>query len=165
MEYNTQSSYDSILNIPLYCDIPRRCQLIDCCILVSPPRQFLRRPSSPVVKVELANSLFIFASFVYYFGTCAPRRASTTSENNINNDDAIDSSAGSVPLKGRAGHGANFSFWLDGWCAGSCWMAMAYGLLRASFFRSISVSGRGTTTARHSSIILLGVRVNTCLPS
>jgi hypothetical protein len=95
----------------LYCNIPRRCQLIDCCILVSPPRQFLRRPSSPVVNVELANSLFIFASFVYYFGTSAPRRASTTSVNNNNNDDAIDSSAGSVPLKGRAGHGANFSFW------------------------------------------------------
>jgi hypothetical protein len=112
-KYNTHSSYDSILNMPLYCDIPRRCQfqLIDCRILVSPPRQFLRCPSSPVVNVELANSLFIFASFVYYFGTSTPRRASTTSENNNNNDDAIDSSAGSVPLKGRAGHGANFSFW------------------------------------------------------
>ena len=43
-------------------------------------------------------------------------------------------------------------------------LLVGYGSLRASFFRSISVSGRGTTTARHSSIILLGVRVNTCLP-
>ena len=146
--------------MPLYCDIPRRCQfqLIDCRILVSPPRQFLRCPSSPVVNVELANSLFRFASFVYYFGTSTPRRASTTSENNNNNDDAIDSSAGSVPLKGRAGHGANFSFW--GSMGGAPDLA---GSLRASFFRSISVSGRGTTSARHSSIILLRVRVNTCL--
>jgi hypothetical protein len=133
MEYNTQSFYDSILNIPLYCDIPRRCQLIDCCILVSPPRQFLRRPSSPVVNVELANSLFIFASFVYYFGTSAPRRASTTSEINNNNDDAIDSSAGSVPLKGRAMVLIVRSWGSMRWCAGSRWMAMARFRLIFSF--------------------------------